>query len=49
MRLMSVVSCVLQNGPVNLDLSPAGLCCEATAQPSFLSQLGARLLVQDGR
>lgn len=45
MRLVSVGSCVLQN----LDLSPAGLRCEATAQPSFLSQLGARLPVQDGR
>lgn len=49
MRLMSVGSCVPQKGPENLDLSPALFCCEATAQPSFLSQPGARLPAQDGR
>lgn len=50
MRLMSEGSCVPQKGSETLDLSPALFCCrEATAQPSFLPQLGARLPAQDGR
>lgn len=39
----------LRKAGENLDLSPTLLCCEATAQPSFLSQHGARLPAQDGR